>query len=142
MPPAAARPSHQRFDIAVRPSPIDGLGVFTEGPIPARRKIGEMRGERITCAEGRRRSRRTASVMIVEVSARHAIDATASTDPIRFMNHSCHPNARMTVRAGRVEFYALRAIAAGEELTVDYVESHHHGTRRCGCGAPGCAGWL
>jgi SET domain-containing protein len=76
------------------------------------------------------------------VSARRAIDASASSDSMRFTNHSCRPNARLSLRDGRIEFYALRDITPGEEVCVDYGETHHEGTRACGCGAPGCVGWL
>jgi SET domain-containing protein len=61
---------------------------------------------------------------------------------MRFTNHSCQPNARLQIRDGRVEFYALRAIAPGEEITVNYGETHHEGKLACRCGAPGCIGWL
>lgn len=80
--------------------------------------------------------------MIVELSARRAIDFSRSTDPMRFTNHSCKPNARLCIRAGRVEFYALRDIAAGEEVTVDYGETHHQGKLACRCGAARCRGAL
>jgi SET domain-containing protein len=80
--------------------------------------------------------------MIVEVSTRRAIDASRSSDPMRFTNHSCAPNARLAIRDGRIEFYALRAIAAGEELTVNYGPTHHEGRLECRCGAPGCVGRL
>ena len=60
----------------------------------------------------------------------------------RFLNHSCRPNARLQIRDGRIEFYALRAIVPGEEITVNYGETHHEGTLACRCGAPGCIGWL
>jgi hypothetical protein len=43
---------------------------------------------------------------------------------------------------GRVEFYALRAIATGEEITVDYGETHHAGKIACRCGVPACVGRL
>jgi len=46
------------------------------------------------------------------------------------------------IRNGRVEFYALRAIAAGQEITVDYGPTHHEGRLACRCGAPGCRGAL
>ncbi|MEZ5564860.1 MAG: SET domain-containing protein-lysine N-methyltransferase [Gammaproteobacteria bacterium] len=42
----------------------------------------------------------------------------------------------------RAEFYALRRIATGEELTVDYGNSHHNGQLRCKCSAAGCRGWI
>ena len=80
--------------------------------------------------------------MIVEVSERRAIDASRSADALRFTNHSCAPNAVLRIRQGRVEFYAMRPVEAGEELTVDYGESHHEGRLACRCGAPRCVGRL
>jgi SET domain-containing protein len=132
----------QKFAVDVGPSRIDGQGAFAAVAIPARRKIGEIRGESISVREARRRAKHMARIMIVEVSERRAIDASASGDPLRFTNHSCRPNAVLRIRQGRVEFYALRDVAAGEELTVDYGETHHNGRLPCRCGAPGCVGFL
>ena len=132
----------QKFGVAVGPSRIDGTGAFAAEAIPARRKIGEIRGESISVREARRRAKGMARIMIVEVSERRAIDASQSSDPLRFTNHSCAPNAVLRIRHGRVEFYAMRDVAPGEELTVNYGESHHEGRLRCRCGAPGCAGRL
>ncbi|QAZ41441.1 SET domain-containing protein-lysine N-methyltransferase [Methylibium sp. Pch-M] len=132
----------QKFAVSVRPSRIDGQGAFAAEAIPARRKIGEIRGESISVREARRRARGQARIMIVEVSERRAIDASQSADPLRFTNHSCAPNASLRIRQGRVEFYAMRDIAVGEELSVDYGESHHEGRLRCRCGAPNCTGRL
>lgn len=136
------RPAYQKFAVDTRPSAIDGLGAFAAEPIPARRKIGEIRGESIEVAEARRRAARAERIMIVELSAQRAIDFSRSTDPMRYTNHSCAPNARLDIRNGRVEFYALRAIDPGEELTVDYGETHHQGRLACRCGAPNCVGRL
>jgi uncharacterized protein len=80
--------------------------------------------------------------MIVEVSPRTAVDLAPSTDPMRFTNHSCQPNGRLSIQDGRIEFYALRDIAVGEEITVNYGETHHEGRLTCRCGAPGCIGKL
>lgn len=132
----------QKFAVEVKPSRIDGQGAFAAEPIPVRRKIGEVRGESISVREARRRARGQARIMIVEVSDKRAIDASHSSDPLRFTNHSCQPNAVMRIRQGRVEFYAMRDIAPGEELTVNYGETHHEGRLRCRCGAPGCIGSL
>jgi SET domain-containing protein len=140
--PVVVRQSYQKFDVFVRKSEIDGHGVFAAEMIPPRLKIGEIRGEAITCAEGRRRAATLHRIMIVEISPRTAIDASKSTDPMRFTNHSCQANARLAIIAGRIEFYALRAIAPGEEITVDYGETHHEGKLRCRCGAPNCIGAL
>lgn len=121
----ASRPAYQKFDVAVKRSHIDGYGAFAAEAIPAHRKIGEIRGEAISVAEARRRAEGRQRIMIVEISARRAIDASASQDPMRFTNHSCQPNARLTIRDGRIEFYALRAIDTGEEITVNYGPTHH-----------------
>lgn len=140
--PAGTRPAYQKFAVHVATSRIDGQGAFAEEPIPPRRKIGEIRGESISVAEARVRATRSERIMIVELSDKRAIDFSTSSDPMRFTNHSCRPNARLCIRQGRVEFYALRAIAPGEELTVDYGETHHEGRLACRCGAPGCRGAL
>ena len=139
---AAVRPAYQKFAVVERPSRIDGLGAFAAEAIPARRKIGEIRGERMSVEAARIRATRYERIMIVEISADEAIDFVKSTDPMRYTNHACTPNARLCIRAGRVEFYALRAIAAGDEITVHYGLSHHDGKLACRCGAPACAGWL
>jgi len=130
----------QKFAVDVRTSRIDGHGAFAAEAMPARRKIGEIRGESVSVREARRRAKTMERIMIVEVSHTRAIDASGSTDPLRFTNHSCQPNAVLRIRQGRVEFYAMRDIAAGEEITVNYGETHHEGKLRCRCGAPGCVG--
>jgi SET domain-containing protein len=130
----------QKFAVDVRTSRIDGRGAFAAEAMPARRKIGEIRGESVSVREARRRAKTMERIMIVEVSHTRAIDASLSTDPLRFTNHSCQPNAVLRIRQGRVEFYAMRDIAVGEEITVNYGETHHEGRLRCRCGAPGCVG--
>lgn len=130
----------QKFAVDVRASRIDGRGAFAAEAMPARRKIGEIRGESLSVREARRRAKTMERIMIVEVSHTRAIDASQSTDPLRFTNHSCQPNAVLRIRQGRVEFYAMRDIAVGEEITVNYGETHHEGKLRCRCGAPGCVG--
>jgi len=137
-----ARPAYQKFAVDVALSSIDGQGAFAAEAIPPRLKIGEIRGESISVADARIRATRSERIMIVELSSRRAIDFSKSADPMRYTNHSCQPNARLCIRQGRVEFYALRAIAAGEEITVNYGETHHEGKLACRCGAMGCAGRL
>ncbi|KQV90154.1 SET domain-containing protein [Rhizobacter sp. Root1221] len=134
-----ARPAYQKYAVDVRPSPIDGQGVFALEPIPRWRKIGEIRGESISVIEARIRATRHERVMIVEISEDKAIDFHKSADPMRYTNHSCQHNARLSIQQGRVEFYSLRAISPGEEITVSYGETHHEGRLACRCGAPGCA---
>ena len=136
------RPAYQKFAVRVRASRIDGQGAFAAEPIPPRLKIGEIRGESVSVQEARIRATRSERIMIVELSEKKAIDFSNSADPMRYTNHSCRPNARLVIRNGRVEFYAARVIAEGEEITVDYGETHHEGRLRCQCGVQGCRGAL
>ena len=139
-PSASTRAAYQKYDVIVKPSVIDGQGAFAAEPIPSRRKIGEIRGESISVETARIRATRHERIMMVELSDKKAIDFSQSTDPMRYTNHSCAPNARLHIQQGRVEFYALRAIATGEEITVNYGETHHDGKLTCRCGAPQCVG--
>ena len=131
---------YQKYEVTVRTSAIDGEGVFAAQAIAAQRKIGEIRGESLSVDDARIRATRHERIMIVEVSPRRAIDFSKSTDPMRYTNHSCAPNARLHIHQGRVEFYSLRRIEPGEEITVRYGDTHHEGRLACRCGAPGCIG--
>jgi len=130
-------------DFKVGRSAIQGRGLFALSACPARRKLGELGGELITLREARRRARSAGgSIKIVEFEDGTALDATHGGGPFGYVNHSCEPNAFMRRHAGRVEFYALRRIEAGEELTCDYGESHHDGALACRCGSARCRGRL
>lgn len=136
-----AHSSRYHDALVVGPSPITGRGLFAGCAIPKRAKIGEFEGEVIPLKEARRRAAGLRIVAIVELD-RKAIDARGMRTGFRFINHSCAPNTFMRRTKDRAEFYALRDIAAGEELTVDYRPSHHDGRLRCRCGAPRCGGWI
>ena len=123
--------------VEVKPSPIDGKGVFACDELPARRKIGELTGTLITQAEARRRAKHKRRIAIVEFEDGIALDATKDKC-FRYVNHSCGPNTYLRRIGHRVEFYTLRAIEPGEELTCDYGESHHDGTLPCRCGSVHC----
>lgn len=125
------------IELQVRPSRIHGNGVFVKKAVPPRRKIGELTGEIITVREARRRAKHQEVVTIVEFEDDRALDATYDRC-MRYVNHSCSPNTYMRRVNHRVEFYSLRHIRAGEELTCDYGETHHEGQLPCRCGADGC----
>jgi uncharacterized protein len=130
------------YDFKTGRSPIQGRGLFALTTVEARRKLGELGGEQITQREARRRARGAVCVMIVEFGDGTALDATNSDTPFKYVNHSCEPNAYMRLYRGRVEFYALRRVEAGEEVTCDYGETHHDGKLPCRCGSPKCKGRL
>ncbi|HEX8560665.1 MAG TPA: SET domain-containing protein [Pyrinomonadaceae bacterium] len=124
-------------------SPIQGRGLFALAPVPARRKLGELGGELITQREARRRARSAGpSIKLVEFEDGTALDASRDGGPFAYVNHSCEPNAFMRRHRGRVEFYALRRVEAGEEVTCDYGETHHDGALACRCGSARCRGRL
>ena len=127
--------------LTVGRSALTGRGLFAGSAIPARAKIGEYEGEVIGLREARRRARGRRIVAIVELE-RHALDATGWKHGFRFINHSCEPNTFIRCTPQRAEFYALRAIRAGEELTCDYGESQHNGRLPCRCGASNCRGFI
>jgi uncharacterized protein len=55
-----------------------------------------------------------------------------------FLNHSCEPNVGIQ---GQIVFVARRAIAAGEELTLDYATIERPAEpMACRCGAECCRG--
>jgi SET domain-containing protein len=84
------------------------------------------------------------------VDGRTAIDGNDGGNDARFINHSCDPNCEVEIEHKRVFIDAVRAIAAGEELTYDYwyVTDERYtlaDLRRiypCGCGTASCRGTL
>lgn len=128
--------------VEVRPSAIDGNGVFARRRIPARRKLGELTGELINHREARRRARDRKRIAIVEFDDGMAIDASVNGNAFRYTNHSCAPNAYMRIAGQRVEFYSLRVIKPGEEITCRYGETQHEGTVPCRCGRGRCREFL
>ena len=124
--------------LVIRKSRIEGKGLFTDTPIRARAKVGEFTGERISVREARRRAKTRKHISMVELDHRWALDGSVGGGPFNFINHCCTPNTFTRMAYGHAEFYALRDIAAGEELTVDYEESHHDGKLPCRCGSGEC----
>jgi SET domain-containing protein len=120
-------------------SRINGKGCFAAVPLAARRKVGELIGERISNREAARRVARGGKVRICQIDGRWSIDASRGGNATAYINHSCDPNCFSRVQHGHMLFFARRDIAAGEELTLDYTPSQHPG-RRCTCGAAKCCG--
>ena len=125
--------------LAIGKSAINGRGCFALAPLPARRKVGELLGERISNREAARRVAQGGKVRICQLDDRWSIDASRGGDATAYINHSCDPNCFSRVTRGHMLFFARRDIAPGEELTLDYTPSQHPG-RRCTCGAENCRG--
>ena len=128
--------------LSVGRSHIEGRGCFAGAEVPRRHMVAELAGERISHAEGRRRMRGKRRIRISDVDERTAIDMNRKGDATAFINHSCDPNLFLRVQRGHPIVYALRDIRKGEELLLDYGDSHHDGKLRCRCGATNCRGWI
>ncbi|MBX2906041.1 MAG: SET domain-containing protein [Taibaiella sp.] len=132
------------YPVRVAKSKIQGRGAYACSYIPSRRKIGSLAGEVISLREARRRVKALngAPVNMVELWNGKALDASVNPNDMRFINHSCDPNTFMRVCGYQVEFYALRDIAEGEELSCNYGATHHDGKLPCKCGSDNCKGFL
>jgi uncharacterized protein len=59
------------------------------------------------------------------------------------VNHSCEPNCEPTEEDGRIYLFALRDIAAGEELTYDYnLTNSNDREMPCPCDSSQCRGTM
>jgi uncharacterized protein len=70
--------------------------------------------------------------------------------PFRYLNHSCAPNAEIitftygpyaTDRPSQLFLEAIRPIAPGDEITIDYAWSAECAIP-CRCGSTDCRGWV
>jgi SET domain-containing protein len=136
-PIANARVPGLRFPLRTGRSRINGQGVFANVPIPPRVKIGDVTGNLIPRAQARAIARASHKIYLVDVSKTQTLDCSRG-NALRFLNHSCQPNAFLRIAHCRVEVYALHPINAGEEITADYGETPHLGGMRCTCAQPRC----
>ncbi|KAL1528133.1 hypothetical protein AB1Y20_009497 [Prymnesium parvum] len=105
------------------------MGAFAEQPLRRGEWVGPYLGTLATPEETMARYNCT-NVLSASLRADYlfrldderSIDAQNSTHFSRYFNHAQHGNLEVVVRAEeqRVDFYAARDIAAGEELTFDY----------------------
>src|SRR5215210_2191013 len=93
-----------------------GLGLFTQQPIPANRRIVEYIGTIIT----REERKIVGGKYLFELEDKSAIDGRQRSNIARYINHSCRPNAIAYTSGKRVWIWSLRAIKAGEEITINY----------------------
>lgn len=133
---------HIYYPVKVAKSKIAGKGAYALQSIPARKKIGDLGGVIITMKEAMKLIKNLKVINLVELDNDLALNASANPNDMRFINHSCGPNTYLRVMKDRVEFYALRDIKKGEELSCDYGETHHEGKLPCKCGAKNCRGFI
>ena len=151
-------------------SHIHGLGVYSTVPLPAKCAALEYVGEIISdanadareaaekrsivdaaAANGRVASpaelaRASTYMFALDPSAGTVVDAARKGNATRFVNHCCEPNCvtRVVVVGGekKILLFTSRDVAAGEELTYDYMFKPDlpENEAPCDCGADTCRG--
>lgn len=139
--PPRIAPEACAFRLRVGHSRIHRWGIYAGEDIPARRRVIEYTGQRITMREGWRRRLRP-QLYLFRCSACRLIDGGIGGSGAEFINHSCEPNLVARFDHRRVHFLSLRPIAAGEELLLDYHVRGDIDPIPCRCGAPTCRGFL
>ncbi len=134
------------YHLEVRRSNIDRRGCFAAEPIPADGLVGEYTGELITTAEAQVREADLSrdAILTFWLDDDWALDGARGGNQTIYINHSCAPNCYCEVdhEARRVFMRARRAVAAGEELTIDYAYAPSTPLEPCLCGAPECRGYI
>lgn len=128
--------------ITVKASPIDGHGCFATRPFRRGQRIAEYAGELISRREIKRRLQGAKRIHICAIDSYWAIDGSVGGNGTQYINHSCQPNGDLKIINNRIFFYAARDIAAGEEITLDYIASWHDDETKCYCGADDCRGTI
>jgi len=109
--------------LAIHPSPIHGQGCFAAIPLARGTRIADYEGESISWDEAMRRRRRGLGHCICDLEDGTCIDGRFGGNGTEYLNHSCTPNCGLLLAQGRLTIYALRNIAPGTELTVNYLSS-------------------
>jgi SET domain-containing protein len=129
------------FKLEVRQSKIHRHGVYTLERIPANRKVIEYTGQRINRKQAKDRDYGGPTYLFA-VDAYWTLDGLLGGSGAELINHSCDPNLISRVMKGHVLYMSLRAIRAGEELTVDYNFAKSNDVTPCSCGTKKCRGTL
>ena len=136
-------PQFACFKLILRDSGIHGVGVYAGEPIPAKRKVIEYTGERISRRETKRRSEiQNKQIYLFTLDNYWTLDGTVGGSGAEYINHCCDPNIVAEIRRGHILYMSKRAIRKGEELTVDYHFAKNIDKIPCKCGAKKCRGTL
>jgi len=125
-------------DVEVKPSPIQGLGVFATRLFRAGERIRRVNLVREITDEAP-----------IREEAGERVEHCGYPDgrvvlwgfPDRHVNHCCDPNTYEIYEGSAVHIVARRDIAPEEEITFDYdVNTSGGNSWPCGCGAARCRG--
>jgi uncharacterized protein len=123
-------------DVAVRPSPVAGRGLFAAAPVPAGTVVSRLGGRLVDSAALRRLIEDSDDYVDAIVVGEDVHLLLAGGDN-RFGNHGCDPNLGW---ADEYSLITMRDIAPDEELLSDYAMSTTDPTwfLRCHCPSYRC----
>ena len=124
-------------ELAVGPSPVDGLGLFATEAIDAGEPCCRIGGRVLDDAAFRGHVATVASYSASQLD--EDVHVLQEDDPARFRNHSCDPNLWL---GDAVTVVARRPIAPGEEATIDdaLLSGDPSWSMPCRRGSPTCRG--
>jgi SET domain-containing protein len=133
--------------LKVRASGVHGRGVYATKFIRAEKRIIEYTGERTSWEDAPNDD--TTHTFNFGLDNGEVINPGVGGNESRWINHSCDPNCEAVEEDDRIFIYALRDIAAGEELFYDYglqidepITKKSKKEYECHCGAKSCRGTL
>src|SRR6267142_2633822 len=112
-------PKYACFKLSIRQSSIHRRGVYAEEHIPARRKVIEYTGEKISRRETKRRGDGDITYLFT-IDDYWTLDGAFGGSGAEIINHSCDPNLYAWNFHKHILYMSKRVIQRGEELTVDY----------------------
>jgi len=130
------------FGMKLAPSKIHRWGVYATDFIPAKRKVIEYTGEKISRRETKRRADASNMIYLFTLDPYWTIDGSVGGSGAQYINHSCEPNLVARILRGHIIYMSLRDIRPGEELTVDYHFDKKVERVPCKCGATKCRGTI
>jgi SET domain-containing protein len=122
----------------VRPSPIHGRGLFARAAITAGDIVAVKGGHVLTAAQwaALEPALGAAEIQLTDDLVIAPVDREHRDGSMLFTNHSCDPNLAIQ---GQIVLVAMRDIAPGEELTIDWATTDDGDyTLACRCGSPRC----
>jgi uncharacterized protein len=93
-----------------------GIGLYATHDIRKGQKIIEYVGDKVTTKV----ADTVGGKYLFAVNSRYTILGNVSYNKARFINHACAPNCEPRAMKWRVFIYAIKNIAAGEELVYNY----------------------
>ncbi|MBM3775085.1 MAG: SET domain-containing protein-lysine N-methyltransferase [Acidobacteria bacterium] len=130
------------FRLRLGQSRIHRFGVYADERIPARRKVIEYTGERISRRETKRRGLASPRTYLFTLDDYWTLDGAVGGSGAEYINHSCEPNLFTRIVHGHILYMSKRPIEPGDELTVDYRFGRDVERVECRCGSPKCRGTI